>query len=425
MSPVIAEKKDCLDNDSTPSIDSGHRYLVLGAGCAGLSLVWHMLEAGINDPILVLEQRREYVNDRTWCYWNVEPTAFDDLADFSWCKWEVVAEGTTAKAEAGSARLPYIFLASDRFYQRVLDRIAASPNVTLLLGQQVLRVEERADAVIVRTAAATYSGERLFDSSGWRPAAGGRHSKWLQHFRGQRIRTERPVFNPSRLTLMDHRVSQKDGPHFVYLLPFSPNEALVENTYLFAASISPARHRAEIADYLAQFHGLGPRDYEVLGEEHGTIPMGGGAGVVRTDRIERIGLAGGAARSATGYAFLRIQRQCCDIARRMAAGSLKARSGTVPGGRKYRIFDAIMLAALARSPHLAPAFFTTLFQRSPAESVVRFLTERSSIRDDIWIIRSLFKWDFVRMLLRIFWRQPESEARQVIDSAPLTKALPR
>jgi hypothetical protein len=32
--------------------------------------------AGIKDEIVLIDRRREYVDDRTWCYWSVEPTAF-------------------------------------------------------------------------------------------------------------------------------------------------------------------------------------------------------------------------------------------------------------------------------------------------------------------------------------------------------------
>jgi hypothetical protein len=70
------------------------------------------------------------------------------------------------------------------------------------------------------------------------------------------------------------------------------------------------------------------------------------------------------------------------------------------GAGKYRLFDRILLHALGRSPRLAPAFFTTLFERAPAESVVRFLTECSSWQDDLWVIRAVLQWPFVRMLGR-------------------------
>jgi hypothetical protein len=49
---------------------------------------------------------------------------------------------------------------------------------------------------------------------------------------------------------------------------------------------------------------------------------------------------------------------------------------------------------------LAPAFFTTLFERAPAESVVRFLTECSGWQDDLWVIRAVLQWPFVQMLGR-------------------------
>lgn len=406
-----------------PAGSPGHRYLVLGAGCAALSLVWHMLDAGITDEITLIDQRREYTDDRTWCYWSVEPTPFDDLADHSWSEWEVTGAG--ARAVAASASLPYLHLRSERFYRRVLDRLAEAPNVRLLLGRQILDVTEAGCEVVVRTSGGDVSGDQLFDSIGWR-CRRARSSKWEQHFRGQRIRTVRPIFDPSRLTLMDHRLSQKDGPHFVYVLPFSETEALVENTYLFAARVSPTRHRAEIADYLARFYHLEPGDYEVISEEHGIIPMGdrpaerGVAG-----RILRIGLAGGAARPATGYAFLRIQRQSRAIAQRIARGESVGREAGAFAAPRYRLFDAVMLAALARSPHLAPSFFVTLFRRAPVESVVRFLTERSSPLDDLWIIRSLLKWDFVRMLLCLLWRQSPVVEEAVIEPPPLPRALPR
>jgi hypothetical protein len=59
-----------------------------------------------------------------------------------------------------------------------------------------------------------------------------------------------------------------------------------------------------------------------------------------------------------------------------------------------------MLASLRRSPELAPDFFTTLFQRAESGSVIRFLTERSSLVDDLRVVRSVLKPQFIRMIFR-------------------------
>ena len=52
----------------------------------------------------------------------------------------------------------------------------------------------------------------------------------LQHFIGLEIKTPHPVFDAGVVTLMDFRCDQSRGIHFIYLLPFSADTALVEST---------------------------------------------------------------------------------------------------------------------------------------------------------------------------------------------------
>jgi len=396
-----------------------YENVITGAGCAGLSLAWHLLEAGVTSPILLIDGRERYTNDRTWCYWRVEPTPFDDLADHSWNSWEIHANNSL-QAIGASERYPYLHLRSDAFYNRVLERIAASPQVKLVLGAQIRGHRLEGDQVVIETSIGEYRGRRVFDSSGLlnqhaKPAGategtaaglGGTESvlgrKWLQHFLGQRIRVCRPVFEPQRIRLMDHRVDQTRGPHFMYLLPFTDSTALIENTYFFNSPRSPFEHRAEIAHYLAENYGIGRDDYEVLGEESGRIPMGVAVnGPAIDERIIPIGIPAGAARAATGYAFLRIQRQSREIATRLVRGRSLSRARSTFGSSKYRIFDQIMLDALARSPEMAPCFFTILFRHANSGSVVRFLTEKSNLIDDLEVVTALLKPELLRMIFRL------------------------
>ncbi len=420
------ERLPLLTNTNSKCDPTEYRYIILGAGCAGLSLAWYLLEAGIKEPILLLDQRREYKNDRTWCYWSVEPTPFDDLTNFSWKSWEVFSDQSQS-AVSDSTSYPYLYLSSERFYHRVLNRLKESPQVTLRLGQQLQGYEEVRGKVVVHTTDGSYTGRQLFTSVA-QPAPlpkSGETQQWLQHFRGQRIQTNRPVFNSNRLTLMDHRVSQKDGPHFVYLLPFSPTQALVENTYFFSAEVSQARHRTEIADYLSRIYQLKLWDYEVVDEEAGAVPMGKyEISRPRNGLVRSIGVASGAARPATGYAFLRIQRQCRQIAECAASGKPLPVTEQVFGSRKYDLFDEIMLRVLRKSPQLAPAFFTALFRGASPDSVVRFLSEQSSLTDDLRIIRALLQPDFVRLLLSLT-RDQLATLSAAIRTPPLPNAFPK
>ena len=122
-------------------------YVILGAGCAGLSLAWHLVELGVQEPILLVDRRERFDNDRTWCYWGVEPTPFDDLATHAWTRWRV-ADGRR-EVVAGCPEYPYLRLCAGDFYRRVLDRLAAAPNVSMALGRPVLGVRETPRGVVV------------------------------------------------------------------------------------------------------------------------------------------------------------------------------------------------------------------------------------------------------------------------------------
>ncbi len=384
-----------------------YSHLILGAGCAGLSLAWNLLERGVDEPILIVDRRERFANDRTWCFWNVEPTPFSDLATHAWTRW-MVHDGCR-ETVALCSEYPYLRIRSADFYDRVLDRLASAPNVTLALGQPILNVAETARGVKVVTAGGDFTGLRAYQSSGsglrsMATGPGRGPSRLLQHFFGQTVRVNQPTFDPNCPSLMDFRASQVDGPHFLYLLPLSPTEALVENTYLYPFAISPDRHRQEIAGHLRERYGLEAGRFEVVEEESGAIPMTT-ALTPATDgssRVTPIGLDGGAARPSSGYAFLRIQRQARHLAERIAAGkpSRPDLARQALGPAKYPFFDAIFLQVLADRPDLAPRIFARMFERARAGSVVRFLGEQSTLVDDLRIVAALPKIPFVTAAIR-------------------------
>ena len=387
-----------------PSADRGvsFPFVILGAGCSGLSLAWNLVELGVREPILLVDRRERFGNDRTWCFWDVEPTPFSDLATHAWTRWRVHDGDRDVVSECPEYR--YLRLRSGDVSRRILDRLALAPNVSMALGRPILGVREARRGVIVTTTDREYVGGRVFDSSGLAsgPTRPGRGARLLQHFLGQTLKADRPVFDPSCPTLMDFRASQADGPHFVYVLPLSETDALVENTYLHPFAIDAGRHRREIADHLRDRHGLGREEYEVIDEEAGAIPMAVGHAASRPgSRIEPIGLCGGAARPSSGYAFLRIQRQARRIAEGVAAGRDERPSPI--STLKYDVLDAIFLRVLDDRPGLAPRIFGRMFRDAAPAALVRFLSERSTPIDDAKIVSALPKWPFIAAAARSAW----------------------
>lgn len=379
-------------------------YLILGAGCSGLTSCLLLLEQGVTGPILLIDRRAEYRDDRTWCFWDVEPTLFSHLAITRWTSWTIrTDEGTVTTS---SARYPYLCLTAADFYNFAIDRIAKYPNVSLLLGTKVEEIAESAHKVTVSTTAGSFSARTVLDARGL-PSGSAVFEEarttaaWVpQQFVGLRVRTSRPVFDPGTCTLMDFTVGQERGIHFLYLLPISTTEALVENVYFSEPRLTVAEYRDQAMSYLLREFGLAPSDCVIDGEEGGYIPMTDFEFPLQSgSRVYRIGMLGGGTRASTGYTFLRIQRSCRQIVSALVHGT------TVPtriDSRRFSLLDSVFLRLMIDRPDRAPGVFLRMFAGTPAESLVRFLSEKSTPLDEIRIIAALPKRLFLGAAARVF-----------------------
>ena len=61
-------------------------YVIIGGGCAGLSLAYELeLHQKLNDKTLaIVEPRTEYKRDKTWSFWKVFDHNFEDCVKKSW-----------------------------------------------------------------------------------------------------------------------------------------------------------------------------------------------------------------------------------------------------------------------------------------------------------------------------------------------------
>ncbi len=395
---VAARFPEALDRP----LKSDYEFVILGAGCSGLSLCYYLLEEGVDAPILILDRKRTFEDDRTWCFWDVEPAPFTHLALKEWRSWDFASAGGSVTQTTD--RYPYKYLAARDFYEHVLTRLAESPNVTVRLGEDVGDYTEENGEARVETSGGTLHSRYVFDGRGLPPGSpvfeeARRGALWVpQKFLGLRVRAGRAVFDPGRCTLMDFSVDQSRGLRFVYVLPTGEREALVENVYLSEAEVTPTEHRAEIRAYVKSTHGLASDEYEVLGEERGYIPMTDYAFPRRLgERIHNIGMLGGETRPSTGYTFLRIQRYCRALAAAVA-------SGVEPPKSHYPcrldLLDSLFLRFVRERPEECPEVYRRMFAGVPPDHLVRFLTEKSTPLDEARLIRALPKAPFLKLAAR-------------------------
>ena len=379
-------------------IPTDHDIVIAGAGCAGLSLAVHLIERGIGERrATLIDPRTGFGRDRTWSAFRVMRHPFERAVTHRWPEWTVRAAGHAITR--GSARHPYEHIPSDAFYRIALERIEGSENVALELGTRVEHVEDRGDHVAVRTDRGELRARIVLDSRPPRfdEAPPARNEvRLLQGFVGWRVRSEAPVFDPGVCTLMDFAAPRDDAVRFVYVLPFSEHDALVEDTCFAAQPFTEDEHERGIVRWLEE---RGIEDYEVIERERGVLPMT----TERFDpapspRVLRIGLAGGLARPSTGYAFLAIQRQSRELAERLA--QVEAPAPAPARAARTLFLDRVFLSYLARAPAEGPDLFVRMFEHVPPDVLARFLSEASSPADDLRLMRALPALPFAAEALR-------------------------
>ena len=369
--------------------------MIVGAGCSGLSLAVQLVRAGLGERRLtILDRRTNFGRDRTWCFWNAHAHPFESAVSHSWGRWEVRAGERSVTRQSDG--LVYQHMPGDRFYEAALAELADHPSVELRLGSDVHGVDEHADRAVVTTGAGPLEAGMVFDSrpsrDGLPTASSGTDRTDVhlqQHFRGYFVRTEGEPFDPGLATLMDFGDSQPRGIHFIYVLPFSGDHALVETTYFTPDTFGEEVYEEDLRDYLDTRIGSGR--WEILERERGVIPMSTGEYETRPGRRWcRIGLAAGLARPSTGYAFLAIQRFSEALARRLA-GTRHPENVRLPEARPARtlFLDRVYLSYLARFPERAPEIMLQLFEATPADVLVRFLSETGTVADDLRVMRGM------------------------------------
>ncbi len=356
--------------------------VVVGAGCAGLSTVVALLDEGYDAPILVLEARPALPRDRTWCFWDTGEVPWSHLATAAWRRW------TIGGVEQAAEQHPYLHLPSDVFSAAALRRLRRAAHVEVRFGVRVRAIRHGAPPTVVTDAGQVRAGHVIDARGVAHPAARAALRDGLtQRFRGQVVRTATPRFDAEVATVMDFTGDQADEVRFVYALPFSDREALVEDTSFSTAAVSAARRRSAIARWLDTPH-------EVLWEEHGVIPMV----PVRPDErpgVTVVGVAGGAARPSSGYAFVRIQRQALAVADAVCRGRHVSGPAALAHRRRDAL-DAVFLRVARREPAVCAAAFTGLAAGVGGDVLARFMNDASSAADDLQVAAAMPAAPFLR-----------------------------
>ena len=362
-------------------------FAIVGAGAAGIHLMTAMIEDSwfADKKILILDKDRKNENDKTWCFWEKENGKWDSIIAQSWESGKFFTEEHDLDLKLAPYR--YKMLPSQNFYRNAKSMTADAGNINWFT-EEVSHIDNK-ELVEITTNRKTYKARQVFDSR-IDPAFynnSDNYIRLLQHFKGWFIETKQEIFDPSTFVMMDFRIKYKDSTSFMYVLPTSPTEALLEYTFFSPDLVEDHVYEYHLKKYIKEF--LKIDHYSVKEVEKGIIPMSNFPfHRFSQDGILKIGTAGSWVKPSSGYSFKNAEKLAAKIVHNLKTGK---RLDQNLFQKKYSFYDTLFLDILYNHNDLGEELFTSMYRKNAIQDVFQFLDEETTFIQDI-LITNTFNW---------------------------------
>ncbi len=368
------------------------KTIIIGGGCAGMQLIHSLLQLPyeITGDIILIEKEQTPAR-KSWCFWTKEQTIYDTLINKKWTSVQFCASGVNIQKHI--APYTYNYINSEDFFD-YHHQIIKQSNRVKLVHDTVNKIDGQAGKFTVHTNQHQYQSQQVYNSNlALDQLVAAQPILLWQHFKGWFIKTEKPVFDTQTATLMDFELEQNGAAHFMYVLPFSATEALIEFTSFSQQKSYPEDiYTAYLKDYIKS---RWKTDFEIQKEESGKIPMTNYPfRKAEKNGIINIGSAAGAIKPTTGYAFNRIMKDTHHIIQSITAP--QNRKNISP--QRFQFYDTLLLQIIQQEPAQVQRIMSQLFSKNDWNAVLRFLDEDSNLADEITLFSSLPKRLFLKQV---------------------------
>lgn len=346
---------------------------IIGDGCSALSLAARANFLPHHQITVITPSTAPKVQDHIWGFWRIDglETA-ESLARHKWLKWSI----KTPKGNVVMTSATHGYHALRRREWETYCRKQALKHGVTFCNQDDVKPESTA---------------QIIDSRPPKVCS----TQMFQYFIGWEIQTKTDIFDPTTAILMDFCCDQSRGIHFIYILPFSKKEALIEST-MYAQHREPdIFFESAIQNYI--FSKFGIDKFEISRKESGAIPLGWIP--KNTMGFTGIGSNGGAIRPSSGYAFTFIQKQISSIIS-------SANSKNTSPGCSLKIecphepidlwMDEVFVTVLQNWPNVADSLFLRIARALSGDEFALFLSGNISWRLRAKVIFCMPKWMFIK-----------------------------
>jgi len=355
---------------------------ILGGGLAGSLIALALTRKRPDLKLLLIENSNRIGGDHTWSFFESDIAPRD-----RWLVAPLVCHSWAAHDVAFPRHRRTIPGAYHSVRSSRLDDVVNStlPAGSVLLGT---KVHTAGPTTVLLQNGSKIEAKGVIDARG--PAALEQYLDlgW-QKFVGQELRLEKP-HGLERPLIMDATIEQIDGYRFLYVLPFTPDTLLIEDTYYSdRAHLAPGTITPRIQHYAA---GRGWSVAEILREETGVLPiaMGGDFDAYWRsggDGVAKAGMRAALFHPTTGYSLPDAVRVASLIAREKDLSGDALHALLHSHARKAwidRRFYRMLSRMLFRAAH-PPQRWKLLdhFYRKDRGLIRRFYAARSTLTDKI------------------------------------------
>jgi len=316
--------------------------IIVGAGLSGLLTAWRCLSVNPDLKICIVERSDKIAGDHTWSFnlSDVEPSLRDWIKPFIAYQWD--SYDVKFPKRERTLSIPYCTGNSETLRACVKQYID-SGKLKFLLNTSAQSIEFNQ---LILENGEVLKANHILDARGFQP----NDDVYLgyQKFVGHVIKTDKP-HGLKHPIIMDATVEQLGGYRFVYCLPYTETELLVEDTYYtdgpeLQSQEVDARIKAYIRDNLKI------NSYEVIRREKGVLPIALAMKNAAYDysNAPKIGIRGGQYHAVTGYSFPDAIRVADKIAQSYQNKSSKVLNASLNELRDYKYGNERFLRLLNR-----------------------------------------------------------------------------
>ena len=362
-----------------------------------------------NKKIAIFEPDPKNQNDRTFCFWADEKEIEQfNLHPLISKKWKFATAGS--KVHENIDPLKYYHISGISLYDQVKKEIPKYQIFTFTDSVLDENIHCTSNGCEINIDNLQIQTRYIFDS---RPPNFHKPIKnqtlLVQSFFGWTVKTEENVFDPDEFVMMDFSLDQMGSTQFLYVLPFSENEALVELTAFQLNPLDKQSAENLLASEIQKRYG----GFSILASERGNIPMCNSEIILPKIPSESVsnyiptGAKAGNIKPSTGYSFLtscKHAQQICTYINSDSAQEFNYK----PYKPRFQFYDRLLLNIIKENPSSGKPIFEQLFAKNSVKTVIQFLKEETTSINEIKLLFSLpilpFLWAAIKdVFTRLPW----------------------